>query len=344
MVQTLKISDLEAFKEDALHKGEMTRVHKCNEYIETYNTQIAQVKHSTFYLRAGLSIDIFELKSDYSIRVTDWHETASPLTLAFILAGRSRVLTEGINQGRHYYETAGENHLFYLAETEEIEESIAGEYYQTVRLRLALDTLKSFEFEKLATFPKDLQPLIKTGELPIFHHCVGKTSAAMQLALHQILDCPYQGTTQQIYLESKVLELIALQFAQLTANEQQEERSVKMSPSEIDCIYTAKDILLRNAQAPPSLLMLARQVGLNDRKLKQGFKDVFNTTVFGCLYEHRMQQAQRLLLRQDMTVTGVAANVGYKSPTSFSAAFQRKFGLSPKAYQLSMSIRFGGKG
>ena len=338
MAQTLKISDLEAFKADALFKGELTRVCQCSEQVETYSTSIAKVQTSHIYLRPGLSIDLFELNSDYSIHVTDRHEPTSPLTLAFVLAGRSRILTDGINRNQHYYETAGESHLFYLAGTEETEESIAGEYYQTIRLRLSLDTLQSFGFEQTAAFPQELQPLIETGKLPIFHRCVGKISAVMQLALHQILHCPYQGTTKQIYLEGKVLELIALQFAQL-ADDSRSVSSVEMTASEVDCIYQARDILHLNFQAPPSLLGLARQVGLNDRKLKQGFKQVFKTTVFGYLYEHRMQQAQRLLLDREMTVTGIAAKVGYQSPTSFSAAFQRKFGLSPKAYQLSNSFK-----
>ncbi|MEM9904333.1 MAG: AraC family transcriptional regulator [Cyanobacteria bacterium P01_D01_bin.44] len=333
--RTLKITDLEAFKADALRKGEMTQVCQCREQIETYQTQLAQVQTSQFHLRAGLSVDVFELKSDYSIQVTEQHEAASPLTLAFTLAGRSRILTEGIHQNNYYYETAGESHLFYLAGTEEIEESTAGEYYQTVRLRLTLDTLKSFGLEQTAAIPADLQPLMTTGELPIFHRRVGKISSVMRLTLHQILNCPYQGITKQIYLESKVLELIALQFGQLTEVDLP-TRSEELSAREVDCIYQARDILILNSQAPPSLMGLAHQVGLNDRKLKQGFKQVFNATVFGYLWEYRMQQAQTLLLNRDMTVAGVAAKVGYKSPTSFSTAFQRKFGLSPKAYQLSL--------
>lgn len=335
MERTLIIRDLEAFKDDALRKGEMTRVCKGREQTETYNTQIARMRGSTFYLRPGLSIDVFELKSDYSIRVFDYHEAASPLTLAFILAGGSRVLTQGINRNTPYYETAGEHHLFYLAGTEETEESIAGDYYHTIRLRLELNTLISFGFEQTIALPKELQPLINTGKLPLFHRNVGEISTAMQLALHQISNCPYQGGTKQIYLESKVLELIALQFAQLTESDRRKARSVQLNASEIDCIHKAKEILLLNCQNPPSLMRLAHQVGLNDRKLKQGFKQVFNNTVFGFLYEHRMQQARTLLLNREMTVAGVAAKVGYKSPTSFSAAFQRKFGLTPKACQLS---------
>lgn len=77
-------------------------------------------------------------------------------------------------------------------------------------------------------------------------------------------------------------------------------------------------------------------MGLNPRKLKEGFRQVFDTTVFGYLHQYRMQIAQNLL-QQKQKVAVVAATVGYASPTSFSAAFQRQFGVKPKAYQLGCS-------
>jgi AraC-like DNA-binding protein len=47
-----------------------------------------------------------------------------------------------------------------------------------------------------------------------------------------------------------------------------------------------------------------------------------------------MEKACQLLMQQ-RSVAAVAAAVGYASPTAFSGAFRRKFGVTPKAYQLS---------
>ncbi|MEO0377755.1 MAG: helix-turn-helix transcriptional regulator, partial [Cyanobacteria bacterium P01_A01_bin.17] len=71
-----------------------------------------------------------------------------------------------------------------------------------------------------------------------------------------------------------------------------------------------------------------------DRKLNQGFRQLFGTTVFGYLQRHRMQQAQSLLHDSDLSIAKVAATVGYRSPEAFSTAFRRQFAVSPKAYQL----------
>ena len=103
-----------------------------------------------------------------------------------------------------------------------------------------------------------------------------------------------------------------------------------------DRSHYAQEILLKNLANPPSLLELARQVGMCDYNLRQGFKEIFNTTVFGDLRDRRMERAQQLLLDGQLKVATVARAVGYDSPTLFNAAFKQKYGTSPKAYQPSI--------
>ncbi|NJP11476.1 MAG: helix-turn-helix transcriptional regulator [Leptolyngbyaceae cyanobacterium RU_5_1] len=110
------------------------------------------------------------------------------------------------------------------------------------------------------------------------------------------------------------------------------DRDPSLKPDDIDRIYYARKILLQNLGHPPSLMELARAVGMNDRKLKEGFRQVFGTTVFGCLHDYRMEQARSLLRERQLNVKQVARVVGYASPTSFHAAFCKRFGMTPGAY------------
>jgi AraC-like DNA-binding protein len=105
----------------------------------------------------------------------------------------------------------------------------------------------------------------------------------------------------------------------------------KISPSDLDRLYQAKEILLQDLENPPSLLELAQQVGLNDYKLKAGFRQVFGTTVFGYLHQQRMQRAYDLLTSSDLNVTEVANQVGYTSLSAFSSAFKKFFKVSPSS-------------
>lgn len=92
------------------------------------------------------------------------------------------------------------------------------------------------------------------------------------------------------------------------------------------------NILGDRVQHPPSLVELAHQVGLNDRKLKQGFRAVFGTTVFGYLHEYRMTMAMESLVQGNTNVDLVIRSVGYASRSSFSRAFKQRFGASPRNY------------
>jgi len=157
---------------------------------------------------------------------------------------------------------------------------------------------------------------------------VNQTTPAMQVTLRQILQCPYQGMTKRLYLESKTLELIALTLEPIL-NKQQ---CSTLSPRDRDQIYLAREKLLEELEAPPSLKELAQTVGCNEYKLKQGFRELFGTTVFGCLQTYRMEYARLLLMEENITVTEVAFAVGYTDISAFCRAFRKQFGISPKTY------------
>ncbi|NJP21566.1 MAG: helix-turn-helix transcriptional regulator [Hydrococcus sp. CRU_1_1] len=129
------------------------------------------------------------------------------------------------------------------------------------------------------------------------------------------------------------MELISLQFSQFLENDSFPEPSSSLSLDDVDRVYHAKEILIKNFNNPPSLIELARLVNLNDRKLKQGFRQIFGTTVFGYLHDYRMQQAYQLLSIGRIGVKKAANSVGYNSPTSFNTAFKKSLGSVLKHFR-----------
>lgn len=156
-------------------------------------------------------------------------------------------------------------------------------------------------------------------------------SSQVQTVTKQIINCPYHGITKQLYLESKSLELIALQLDALT---QKSSSNLSLKKQDKEAIYYAKEILINSYNDPPNLTTLARKVGLNTRKLKEGFRYVFNNTVFGYLREYRLEMAKNLLA-EERAIALVASMVGYGSPSAFTIAFQKQFGVNPKTYQMT---------
>lgn len=136
----------------------------------------------------------------------------------------------------------------------------------------------------------------------------------------------FSGSLQQLFLETKSTELLLLQVQALMNID---TFASKLRTRDIACLHEAKLYIERNYQAPCSIIDLAKIVGINQTKLKSGFKELFGTTVFGYVRELQMQEARRLLLEEKCYVSEVADQVGYKQPQHFTAAFKRRFGILP---------------
>jgi AraC-like DNA-binding protein len=206
-------------------------------------------------------------------------------------------------------------------------------HHQVIHVEISIEpqTLMTLINGHLDQVPPSLRSIVEgTSEHPYYQP--GNLTRAMRFASEQILSCPYHGLTKRLYLESRAIELIALHLHNALSDITLPNTRPPLRRDEIERIHHAKEILLNNLENPPSLLKLAQQVGLNDYKLKRGFRQVFGTTTFGYLHHYRMEQA-RSLLAAGLNVTQVAQAVGYNSTTSFSAAFRKKFGLPPKVYK-----------
>ncbi len=160
----------------------------------------------------------------------------------------------------------------------------------------------------------------------------GQISPSIQIVLQQIQNCPYQGSLRHLYLEGKTLELLALYFEQTYLGKPVYNGSPALRSQDIERIHYAKEILNSNMENPPSLLELAKQVGINDFKLKKGFREVTGNTVFGYLREQRMDKARLLLEEGKMNVTEVAFEVGYQHLSHFASLFKKRFGVYPGSY------------
>ncbi|NDJ17350.1 helix-turn-helix transcriptional regulator [Myxacorys almedinensis] len=190
--------------------------------------------------------------------------------------------------------------------------------------------------------PDQIRHWVKPSD-QIYYIQVSKTTTAMQTALQQILQCPFQGLTQRLYLESKVWELMALQLAHTLEPEGANPKAKPLKPEDVERIHYAKEVLVARLDQPPSLIELARLVGINDCKLKVGFRQVFGTTVFSYLHDCRMTRSRQLLDAGELTVAEAAKAVGFANRSHFAIAFRKKFGVNPRTYRQEMlnSCRVG---
>ncbi|MGI2908842.1 helix-turn-helix transcriptional regulator [Tolypothrix sp. VBCCA 56010] len=156
-----------------------------------------------------------------------------------------------------------------------------------------------------------------------------KKTAAIHSVAQQIISCPYQGISKRMFLQTRVQELIRLQLTPIITDLGGVQLQPRFRAGTVEKIYQAREILLSRLENPPSLLELAQMVGVSDRTLQRGFQQLFGNTVFSYLTDRRMERAERWLREGNRTVLEVSLMTGYSNPTHFSAAFKRKFGISP---------------
>jgi AraC family transcriptional regulator, transcriptional activator of the genes for pyochelin and ferripyochelin receptors len=306
------------------------------EHINLCPSWLGQGQRRDILLGDSLYVEIRDERYQYDWSIAQHHEDSFPLTARFYLSGYSRAQTCGISD--EYVEQSGQNYLYCLPDTEEIETYGSQERTHFVMIWLEPERLRSIGANHVASLPWEIQKFLNQDGRSFFHQSLGKTTPEMQQVLQRLLHCPYHGLTRHLYLEGLTLELFSLQFAQW-AEQGQMTPTIGLCSDDIERIHQAKAILSQNLMHPPSIMGLARQVGLNDYKLKLGFRQVFETTPFGYLRSQRLELAQHLLGSTELTVEQVAIAVGYQSRSSFTAAFRREFGTAPKGWQQQMSRR-----
>ena len=72
---------------------------------------------------------------------------------------------------------------------------------------------------------------------------------------------------------------------------------------------------------------------MNPTTLKEVFKSVYGTSIAAHIKEHRMEEAARLLRDDSLSLSDVAAKVGYTNQSKFTAAFKEQFGMLPREYR-----------
>lgn len=159
---------------------------------------------------------------------------------------------------------------------------------------------------------------------------------SMSVVLSQIIETKVHESMQVLYFKGKVYELLSLFF------NKSEDADVEQCPFLVDeenvrKIRKAKEIILGRMAEPPTLQSLSSEIGLNIKKLKEGFKQIYGDTVYGYLLEHKMNEARSMLNSKQYNINEISLKLGYSTSSHFIAAFKKKFGTTPKKYLMSVS-------
>ncbi len=163
----------------------------------------------------------------------------------------------------------------------------------------------------------------------------------LALTVNQLFQDNIQGPARKVFEKAKAYEILALFF------NKEEGKDVEQCPflndeDNVQRIREAKKILIEKMVSPPTLKELSREIGLNEYRLKEGFKNIYGKTVFQFLNDYRLDKARQLLESGKFKVNDAAYQIGYTNPSHFIAAFRKKFGVTPKKYLTGKSSAIHG--
>lgn len=142
--------------------------------------------------------------------------------------------------------------------------------------------------------------------------------AALRLA--QLMD----RRSQRLLIHAAALEFLAWHVGA----EVSPSNHHTISTREQKQLLAARDQLLQDLSNPPTIAELSRDIGLNQLKLKRGFKAMFGESIYALFQRERMMHARSLLLEHKVTETAVM--LGYSNVSHFSVAFRKQFGVLPR--------------
>lgn len=103
-------------------------------------------------------------------------------------------------------------------------------------------------------------------------------------------------------------------------------------------VYTSNSINIKNVvelhlYSNLSLEELAKLCHLSVSSFKREFKKEFNDTPKSYMNQRRIEEAKKLLVLPNMSISDIAYELGFNDPLYFTRLFKNKTGSSPSAYK-----------
>lgn len=155
------------------------------------------------------------------------------------------------------------------------------------------------------------------------------TTAALARISNDVIGCTMTGRARRVFLYAKALEALAHVIS--LADGDEPAAADPLSPGDRERIFAARDLLHARFDEPWTIARLARTAGINEKKLKSGFRRLVGSTVHAYLEATRLDSAARLL-RSGHSVTETALAAGYANPSHFAKQFRQRHGLPPRAW------------
>lgn len=218
-------------------------------------------------------------------------------------------------------------------------------------LGLDPEEIKDTPFEEHLTddskplWNKEIQAIKKSGEKSYYHilrlffsskNALAVTSlcSVSSLLLKKENQIFYYVSALQTVIQSsekeKKIEFALQNIKDYHKNHKKKKKILLHLEADKKRIQQVYDYILNNLDKPlPSLKELAHLHGTNEFKLKVGFRQLYDTSVFRFQKEQRLKRAHSFILNSDLSLSRIADICGFRSFPHFSKIFKTRYGYNP---------------
>ncbi|MFD2100323.1 AraC family transcriptional regulator [Flagellimonas iocasae] len=190
------------------------------------------------------------------------------------------------------------------------------------------------KFHSLFSNEADYIPFLSGENQEKKYYSQEVVSPAIAVVLSQLMNYNLHPSIKKLYVKGKVYELISLYFNK-TEEADLEQCPFLADEDNVRRIKMAKEIMISRMAEPPTLSELSTEIGLSLKKLKEGFKQIYGDSVYGFLFDYKMEYARKMLESGKHNVNEVGLKVGYSTASHFITSFKKKYGTTPKKYLTS---------
>jgi AraC family transcriptional regulator len=162
-----------------------------------------------------------------------------------------------------------------------------------------------------------------------------RSTLTAQIINRMVREVAAPGFASEVLIESLGASLL-VEFSRLVRDGAVAGRKPGLSPRQLALIRAS---VQETPAADLSVASLAAACRISARHLMRGFKAATGLTVHQYVTEVRLQRARELLEASRLPLKAIAAELGFSSPSHFSAAFVTSLGVTPSAYREQMAAR-----
>lgn len=224
-------------------------------------------------------------------------------------------------------------------EVEMLDDFTASPYLIAANQRLRMIVLRCPFAELNRIMPTDIdgEPIATrwlSGQLGVGATTPFAIGPDMAQTVRRIFESRYDlpGRLRHTFIAALATDLLCTVLGEF-ARRANGARDTSLTARDVARVIEARDYLADRLADPPRIAALARLVGMNQTKLKLGFREVLGETIYGFVLRRRMEAAADMLLRGDAGIAEIAYRVGYDFPANFTSAFKRHFGTLPRDWR-----------